>query len=1242
MLARSFLPSEARLDGRDSLRLGVLGEIAATRDGAMLQLGGRRQRAVLAALIMARGEAVTADRLVDFVWGEAPPVNPAGTLQSYVSHLRRGLEPEVGARSRSGVIASSGNGYALRLAAEAVDAWRFEQAVAGSPGSPPAQAAAVLADALRLWRGPAYAEYADEPWAQGEVARLTELRQVARERLLGARLDVVDAALLIGELEALVADDPLREERWRLLVLALYRAQRQADALAALRRARATLRDSLGVDPGQALRSLEREVLTQAPSLDGADSNGDRPARRTSDVPPHTRAPVRPAPRVELSEREDELRQLESALDALGGGSGGLVLIHGPAGIGKTALLGAVSGLAVGRTLPVLAARCSRLEQAFGFGVVRQLLEPALGEEERREHLLGTAPAARGVFDEPADGPRSEGSFAVLHGLFRLTAALSAEAPLLVTVDDLQWCDSASLRYLAYLSKRLDGLPIVLVATIRTGEEHPEAALLQELALDPDAVTVVPTPLSRRATHALVAERLGDPAERFVAVCHETTAGNPLLLRQLLHALDAAGVRPDISHVDTVRAIGSRAVSSLVMFRLRRMPPDATAVARAVAVLGQHADLPTIAAFAELDEPAAAAMLDGLTRSEILLDRQPPAFVHPLVRDAVYHDQPASERALHHERAAQVLRRRGVAPEHVATHLLLAPRRGDEATVSWLRSAAATAAACGATESAVTLLRRAADEPALGRTRLDLLVQLGLVEALVDGRAAIAHLSEAYDGLDDPRRRAEVALVITWAHLFASPPGVATAFARDAAQALPEDLADARQGLQALERITGHMHGLAPERYRSGEPAVSGSGVGSRMLAATLAYERMLDGEHRDEAVGLARSALEDDALLVADNGLLWIAAAIVHVLSDADLGDFWDRAMSHAQRTGSLFAVLSTNLWRGYCEWRRGQLDHALHSIQDAMEQERMWGTSDVSRAYATAFAVGVLLDRGDRIEAERLLRGAAGLPELGEGSRLLREAEVRLLLAYGRAEQALEAVGSVVSPPGITNPAWSAWRRLKAKALARLGRVDEAMTLADEEVALLRRWGAPSQLGAALRARGALASSSTLRTRDDVELAEARSRDLREAVDLLSGTDSALELARACLSLGREPTTPAAEAIPLLQRALDLAGTAGAAGVQRVAVDALGARGVAVPAVCASPSNLGARHRQVLALAAQGLAVDQIAQRMFLSPSTVEALLRDGGDGFEEPGPDIDPDASQTQVPSETLPATRPWSST
>jgi hypothetical protein len=416
----------------------------------------------------------------------------------------------------------------------------------------PADAARVLDDALRLWRGPAYAEYAGEPWAEAEVTRLSELRAVARERLLAARLQLGDAALLVGELEALVAEDPLREERWRLLVLALYRAQRQADALAALRRAREMLADELGVDPGPALRALEAEVLAQSPALDA-------PLTTTPAPSASSRATGEP---TDLVDRARETAVLRRAVDELTGGAPGCLLIEGPAGIGKTRLLVEAARLADVTRARVLAARASELERSYGFGVVRQLFEPLVRDPARQDVLLdGAAAGARAVFDGVAggEGP-SHGSFAVLHGLYWLTVNVTADGPLVVSVDDAQWCDAASLRFLAYLVKRFEGLPVLVVMTVRSGEEGPEDTLLAELALDPSVTVLRPRPLSAEAAGTLVRERLGDGADSFVSACHRMTSGNPLLLRQLLRALEEEGVRPDVSHVDTVRAVGSRAV----------------------------------------------------------------------------------------------------------------------------------------------------------------------------------------------------------------------------------------------------------------------------------------------------------------------------------------------------------------------------------------------------------------------------------------------------------------------------------------------------------------------------------------------------------------------------------------------------------------------------------------------------------------------------------------------------------
>lgn len=1176
-----------------AVRLRVLGELTGTRDGAVVDLGGRRQRAVLAALVVAGGHVVPDDRLAACVWGDDPPANTAGALQAYVSHLRRCLQPDAVARRRDDVLAREAGGYVLRLEPDAVDAWCFEQALDTAAGLGPADAVRTLDDALRLWRGPAYAEYAGEPWVEPEALRLTELHAVARERRLETRLQLGDAAVVIGELEALVAEDPLREERWRLLALALYRAQRQAGALAALRRARETLADELGVDPGPALRALEAEVLAQSPSLDG-------PARRlhvdtVEAVPIVVEAPAEPIVPADLVDRAKEVAALRLMVDDLVEGRGGCVLVEGPAGIGKSRLVAEALRLATSAEVRVLSARGSGLERSFGFGAVRQLFEPCMADPASRDAALrGAAAVAAPVFDEPAaDDAADSGIFAVLHGLYWLTVNLATAGPLVVCVDDIQWCDSASLRYLAYLVNRLEGLPVLVVLAMRTGEQHPDDLLLADLALDPSVTVLRPAPLSAAAAATLVRERLGEGADAFVEACHRMTSGNPLLLRQLLRALADEGVRPDVSHVDTVRAVGSRAVSSLVTLRLRRMPPAVTAAARAVAVLGEAADLPTVAALAQQPEAETATALDILSRSEILTEDRHLTFVHPMVRDAIYDDLPVGERALHHDRAAQVLQAQGATPEQVAVHVLRAPRRGSAATVQLLRAAAATAISRGASDAAAGLLRRALEEPVSGPDRPRVLVELGRVETHVDGPSGVSHLRDAYDALDEPRERARLAIDIARTHVFVSPPGVATTFARAAAASLPDDLDDERQGLVALQRMAGYMHGLPAESYRAGPPpAVSGEGDGARMLAATLSYELLREGRDRAEAVRLARFALDGDRLLAVDNGLLWIVAANVRLLADDDLGDFWDRALARAHATGGLFAALSVNLWRGFSQWRRGQLDDALQSLADGAEQQRVWGISGATATYEAAFSLGVLTDLGELDAAAASLEASRVLPWLGEGGRLMSEAAARFLLEQGRPAEALEELAGLAGYPEVANPAWAQWRGLKARALAALGRPDEALALAEEEVGLLRLWGAPTALGPSLRRLGELRGA-------------AGTPELREAVEVLTGTSAVLEEARAQLALGRSAGTDRAEAIDLLRAAHATARACGARALVREAADALAQRGESCDEIDGLPTRITSRQRRIRELVAEGLDVNEVAQRLFLTPGTVRAAL-------------------------------------
>ncbi|MGA5760453.1 BTAD domain-containing putative transcriptional regulator [Nonomuraea bangladeshensis] len=256
------------------VRFGVLGPATAWDDaGNTIDVKGPRHRAVLARLIVARRRVVPVDLLVADLWEDGdPPRGAVSAVRTFVAALRRALEPERPPRAAPRLLVTEGPGYALRAAPGAVDAWRFEQAVTDAATLPPREALERLEEALGWWRGPAYAEFAGQEWARAERSRLAELRLHAVERRAEARLAVRPAAEAVPDLDAHVAEHPWREDGWRLLALALYRAGRQGDALAVLRRARALLVEELGVDPGPALRRLESDILHQAPHLDPAAS----------------------------------------------------------------------------------------------------------------------------------------------------------------------------------------------------------------------------------------------------------------------------------------------------------------------------------------------------------------------------------------------------------------------------------------------------------------------------------------------------------------------------------------------------------------------------------------------------------------------------------------------------------------------------------------------------------------------------------------------------------------------------------------------------------------------------------------------------------------------------------------------------------------------------------------------------------------------------------------------------------
>ncbi|MGA4846796.1 BTAD domain-containing putative transcriptional regulator [Streptomyces sp. G5(2025)] len=250
------------------MRIDVLGAVRARHDdGGPVGLGGPRHREVLARLVAAEGRMVTADTLVDDLWPE-PPARALGALRTFVAALRRAIEPDRPPRTPPRVLVTEGTGYALRMPRAAVDAHRFEDALAEARRS--ADGVAALGEALSSWRGPAYADLPDATWARRERTRLDELRLQAVELRAGILLDAGQGCDLVAELGAHVAEHPWREPAWGLLARALYRDGRQADALATLRRARTTLMEQLGLDPGTALQRLESDILNRSATLEAA------------------------------------------------------------------------------------------------------------------------------------------------------------------------------------------------------------------------------------------------------------------------------------------------------------------------------------------------------------------------------------------------------------------------------------------------------------------------------------------------------------------------------------------------------------------------------------------------------------------------------------------------------------------------------------------------------------------------------------------------------------------------------------------------------------------------------------------------------------------------------------------------------------------------------------------------------------------------------------------------------------
>jgi DNA-binding CsgD family transcriptional regulator len=460
-----------------------------------------------------------------------------------------------------------------------------------------------------------------------------------------------------------------------------------------------------------------------------------------------------------LLERGDELARIKSALARIRDGNGSLVVIEGPAGIGKTAVLAAVCSAAEAQGMRVLRSRGAQLEREFAFGVVRQLLEPPLADAppaQRTDLLQGAAGVAAELLGLPGAEANGYGMavgpdppFAALHGLYWLCANLAASGPVCIAVDDAHWADSPSLRFLAFLLPRLEGLSAALVMAARPRESGADAGLMAALTTDSAAEVLRLAPLTAAAIGQFVGDRLGStPDQAFVDACLQATGGTPFLLRELVSALRDEAVAPTAASASHVERIGARTVGRSILLRLDRLPEPAGRLARAVSIL-ERGDLQQAARLADLDEDEAAEAADLLAAAEILEPGRPLAFAHPIVRAGIYAELSSGQRARGHRAAARLLAQEPGANERAAEHLLFSDPMSDEWVLDRLVQAARAAARSGAPESAAVYLRRVLEEPPPTGDRPGLLLELGMAEASAGLAGWPEHLEAALDGATD-------------------------------------------------------------------------------------------------------------------------------------------------------------------------------------------------------------------------------------------------------------------------------------------------------------------------------------------------------------------------------------------------------------------------------------------------------------------------------------------------------------
>ncbi|MFZ3495576.1 ATP-binding protein [Streptomyces sp. 5.8] len=880
-----------------------------------------------------------------------------------------------------------------------------------------------------------------------------------------------------------------------------------------------------------------------------------------------------------MFERDTELTAVDEALDQLtdpGPDAGGALLaFSGPAGLGKTALLGEVRRRAHTKACTVLAARGGEQEQSQPFHVARQLIQPQLAgtsDAELREALgswysivgpaLGLCAAEQGAPPDP-QGLRD--------GLdWVLTHLVVQRAPVALVLDDAHWADPESLSWLAAFAPRAEHLPLLLVVAYRPDELPAHAEAFRTLPGRAGHRPLSLAPLTAEAVSGLVREAVGEHADE--AFCREAwavTTGNPFEAVELTAKVRDKGLAPVEASAPLLRDLAAAQRGSGLVARLHSLGPSTVRFAWACAVLGTDIPRELAARVAGLGTEETVDATGRLRDARILSAAPEEAgageagaagleFVHPLIATAIYRAIPDALRVALHGKAAAAVVDAGLGPSAAARHLLETHPENDPWVVRTLREAAGENLRAGAPEAARRQLARALREPPDFDERAAVLYELGCASLLTEPANTVNHLRAALaEPFEDPALRQGI--VIRLAQVLSHSDRLA-----DASECLAREIPHTQDVRGRLRLQSEQFMWDAFNAAERDSPArsrrlakladrLSGRDLTERYVIGLRAWDACLRGEPVDVVLHHAGRVLETEfSWAYADRGFeVPVLVAMVHMYADRPerAEELFEAGTAEFERQGWRGAHLSfAYSLRAYIRYRRGRLAEAEELARAGLRLAERVGRRTPVHWYSIAILITTLLARGRVDEAWELVREH----EYGEpfpAAVVFPDSQTvyaELLLARGQAKAAaaeLEAVDRRLTPRGIQNPSWCPWRLHLARAVAAEDPA-RARELAEEAVRRARAFGAASGIGQALRVAAEVASP------------QDRAALLEEAVSVLSASPAAYELALALAALGE-----ARGDTEILLRAVVAARACGADGLVATTTDGLLARGGTLP---------------------------------------------------------------------------------